>query len=427
MHKMKKKFTVAILGAGGRGYGYSSFMKENPDKFKIVAVCDINNEQLVKINKLLKLSKEDLFNSEEEFFKEKRADVLIIATWDKDHVRQSVRAMRMGYDLLLEKPVCDSEEELYELLKVKEETGKKVVVCHELRYGIGYRKIAELIKTGEVGRLIAIDAMERVAYWHMAQAYIRLESKNPGTTHPTILAKCSHDLDYIQHYAGSQCDTVSSIGGLGFFRYENMPKGASEVCLECAYVDTCPYSARKIYIDTWKKEGCPEFVWPYNKVSLINPNTEKNLYEGLKNSVFGQCVFRCGVEKYEHISDHQMVQMHFKNGVDATLKMLFAGEPGRRVNLFGTHGEIVFDEISQTIEIKRYGKEKEIIKLDTLIEGGHGHGGGDAVLIKEFYSILVGEIEEYTSLNESIECHLIGIAAEKSRLSGGEKVKVHSK
>ena len=43
-----------------------------------------------------------------------------------------------------------------------------------------------------------------------------------------------------------------------------------------------------------------------------------------KKGVLGKCAFRCGVEKDKHVADHQMVQMHFKNGVDATLKMLFA-------------------------------------------------------------------------------------------------------
>lgn len=421
-----KKFTIAILGTGARGFVYGSLLAQNKEKFQITAICDFNKEQIAKANKIFNLSQDAIFYNEDDFFGEKRADVLVIATWDKEHVRQSIRAMELGYDILLEKPISDSEEEIEELLKVQKKTGRKAVVCHVLRYGGSYKKVYELLKAGTVGRLIAIDAMERVAYWHQAQAYVRIQSAVNDIAHPTILAKCCHDLDYIQHYAQSRCDTVSSVGGLSFFKAENAPEGATDRCLNCPYVDSCVYSAKKIYIDRWIKEGRPKFVWPFNKVSLKNPNTEEDLYEGLKTTVFGKCVFKCGVDSNSGVVDHQMVQMHFENGVDATLKMLFTAQPGRRINLFGTHGEIILDEIPGTIEVKRYGQDAEIINISELSkDAGYGHGGGDAGLINDLYSILTGEKQDYTSLTESVESHLIGIKAEKSRLNGGITLKVH--
>ena len=139
-------------------------MNEKKDRFNVVSICDINEKQITKINQLFKLDKSNIFYDEDEFFKQKRADLLVIATWDKEHVRQAITAMKLGYDILLEKPVSDSEEELSELLKVQKDTGRKVTVCHVLRYGAGYKKVYELLKNGAIGKLIAIDAMERVAY-----------------------------------------------------------------------------------------------------------------------------------------------------------------------------------------------------------------------------------------------------------------------
>jgi hypothetical protein len=118
--------------------------------------------------------------------------------------------------------------------------------------------------------------------------------------------------------------------------------------------------------------------------------------------------------------------MHFENGVVASLKMLFTETPGRRINFFGTKGEIVFDEILDTIEVKPYFGQKQIYKLSVLNEGGWGHGGGDFGLINTMYGILTGEITDYTTLEESVESHLMGICAEKSRLLGGERVSVHN-
>ncbi len=351
--------------------------------------------------------------------------MLVIATFDKEHVRQCVRAMKMGYHILLEKPISDSREEIELLLQTQKETGRTVAVCHELRYGPGYEKLSELLEKGTIGRLLAIDAMERVAYWHQAQAYVRIQSERNAVSYPTILAKCSHDLDLVQHYAGAECDTLSSVGALSFFRKENAPKGAAERCLDCPHAETCAYSAKRIYIDGWKRDNCPSFVWPYNKVSLKNPTTEKDLYEGLKTTCFGKCAFLCGVEENPTVVDHQLVQMQFKNGVTAVLKMVFAQTAGRRINLFGTYGELLLDERSDTLEIRRFGEEPEIIHLKTLSEDGNAHGGGDMRLVEHLYSLLAENKANRTSLKESVESHLMGIAAEESRHSGSKVLRVH--
>ena len=54
-----------------------------------------------------------------------------------------------------------------------------------------------------------------------------------------------------------------------------------------------------------------------------------------------------------------------------------------------------------------------------LSDAGWGHGGGDVGLVNDMYDILTGAKTEYTSLEESVESHLMGIAAEESSLNSG--------
>ena len=423
---MKKSFTVAILGCGNRGTVYAQNMvAQEPRKFTVVSVCDHNPQQLVKISQMMPLEEKNLFTDEEIFFQEKRADILIISTWDKDHVHQCIRAMELGYDILLEKPISDSAEEIDLLLKAQKKTGRKIVVCHVLRYSAGVNLLDKVLKTGVLGKLITIDQTERVRFWHYLQAYFKLHSLWEGKTFATILAKCCHDLDLIQHFAQSKCHSVSSVGGVAFFKRENAPEDATEYCLDCPHVDTCPYSAKRVYVDNWKAAGRPEFKWPWNKVSLKNPNTEEDLYNGIRNSVFGKCAFMLDADKDEHVVDHQLVQMAFKNGVVANLKMVFSANVGRRIALYGTLGEVVMDMYTDSVEVMPYGGEKQVLKISDHAFIADQHGGGDRGIVEELYGIMTGEITEYTSLEESVESHLIGIAAEKSRLSGGESVIVH--
>lgn len=417
---MKKVFTVAILGFGARGQSYAAHMINKPDEFKIVSICDFDPVQQENARKMLGLPDEAIYADENEFFKAKRADAIVIATFDREHVRQCVRALELGYDVLLEKPISDSREEVAQLLEVQKRTGGKVVVCHVLRYAAGFVKCGELLREGAVGKLYAIDASERVEYWHITQSYVRGQWNNLEYSHPTILAKCCHDLDLVQSYAGAKCKTVSSLGGLEFFKPECAPEGSADRCVNCKYVNACPYSAKRLYIDRWIAAGKPEALWPYSKLAPDFPITQDKLQRAIETGDYGKCVFRCN----NNVVDRQYVQMEFENGVIASLKMIFAAEGGRRITFYGDYGEMIFDERPNTITVMKFGEKPEVISVDKLNEGGYGHGGGDYGLVTSLYDILCGKPNR-TSLAESLESHIIGIAAEESRKQNGKLVSVH--
>lgn len=414
-----KKFTVAILGCGSRGLVYSELINTK-EEFEITVLCDVEKPQIDKVKNILNIDVPE-FTDVKEFFKEKRADVIVISTPDREHVPQVIKALNLGYDVLVEKPLTDSLKEIKALKKAQKKTGKKVMVCHVLRYGPGFVKCAELLKSGIIGKLYSIDASERVVYWHWAQAYVRGIGAYLKDSHPAILAKCCHDLDLLQYYADSKCKSVSSVGDLLFFTPENAPDGSADRCTDCKYIDSCTYSAKKIYVDNWHKDNKPSFIWPYNKITLQNPLTEDAIYEGIRTSEYGRCAFKCNTEKV----DHQLVQMDFENGVKASLKMIYAAEPGRYIVFYGTDGEIIFDERDATITVMPYGKEKYVIDVGILNGIGQSHGGGDAGLINDLYDMLIGKKECVTSLDKSLESHLMGIAAEKSRKLHGKLIKVH--
>lgn len=269
----KKVYKIAIIGAGIRGANvYGEIIKRMPEMFEITAVCDRDQARLNSAGKRFKIEKESLFCDEEHFFEERRADVLIIATQDAEHFRQCKKAFELGYDVLLEKPISDQKEECEELIKTQSKYGNKVLVCHVLRYSAGYQRVAEIINQGKIGRLVAIDWIEYVGYLRQAHSYVRGNWRNDESATPMILAKSCHDLDLIQHFAGAKCETVSSVGDLSFFKSECAPDGAAKRCTECRYVDTCPYSARRIYIDRWYEAGCPDDIVPYNVIAPAPPS-----------------------------------------------------------------------------------------------------------------------------------------------------------
>lgn len=419
----EKIFKVAICGCGARGCeAYGRLFFKMKEKYEIVALCDTSSEKLEKYGEIFQVDKANRFLTEEEFFSKKRADLVAITTLDADHVRQCLAALKVGYDILLEKPITDNPEECKALSAAQKKSGGKILVCHVLRYAPAFRKADELVQSGEIGRLVAIQATEQVGYWHQAHSYVRGNWRRAGDTTPMILAKCCHDLDLLQYYAKSKCQSISSIGDLTYFTPNNAPNGAAKRCTDCQYQDACPYSAKSIYIAGWKKRGCPENGWPYNVLTMALPLTEEALTKAIEEGPYGRCVFACDND----VVDHQITQMTFENGVKATLTMTgFTAEVGRILKFYGTTGEIELDETRNVIEIKPFGGEKKVIEMSQLIEGGYGHGGGDFGLISELYDILSGKANERTALEASLESHLMGIAAERSRKADGELIELH--
>ena len=417
---MSKVYTVAIIGCGSRGaFVYGNLMYDQKEKFKIVSLCDIDSIALNTYQSKFFVDKNNCFSSEEEFFKVKRADVLVIGTQDRDHVRMAIKAIRLGYDILLEKPISPLEEELYELRNENKIYNRKILVCHVLRYAPAYIKIKELLDGGEIGKLIRMEALEQVRYAHQAHSFVRGNWRKESETSSMIMQKCCHDLDMIQYYIGARCETVYSNGALAYFKAENQPDGASDRCYDCTYIHSCPYSAENHYVKAWLDDNKP-FGWPYNVVDNHNPYTEDTLREAYKNGPYGQCVFKCDND----VVDNQMVAMRFENGVYATLTMTaFTAKGGRIYTFHGANGEIELNESDNYLRLKKYtGTLTPNItewKISDLVseqmENSFGHGGGDYMMIERFYEILEGSGTAETSLEKSIESHLIAIKAEESR------------
>ena len=414
-----KKITVAIIGVGNRGgYAYGRLINKEKDLFDIVAICDLKQERLDFYEELFEVKKENLFLDEDEFFKERRADLLIIATPDDCHVRHTLKAFNVGYDIMVEKPVCETREDCEKLLAAQKKAGSKALVCHVLRYAPAFTKTKELLDAGTIGRLVAINGTEQVAYWHQAHSYVRGIWRNRKGAAPMILAKCCHDLDLFQYYTDSTCVSVSSVGDLTYFTKENAPEGAAERCVDCPLAEKCPYDAQKFYIDKWLVNKPAFMAFPYGALASP-PLTEEKLRDAVQNGPYGRCVFHCDND----VVDHQITQMTFANGVKATLTMTgLTATGGRRYVFHGTEGEIRLDEEKDELFIRRFGEEPQIIDISVLAESGYGHGGGDQGLINDLYGMITGTSTPKTSLQISIESHLMGVCAEESRLKGGELV-----
>ena len=408
-----KKITFAFIGMGGRGTKYSGIQFEYPEEMEIVAIADTRRCRLDAANEFLKLPEDRLFDGADSLLAQpKLADVLVIATQDAQHREHALAALEKGYDILLEKPIATTLEDCQEIAVAAEKYGRRVIICHVLRYAPFFREIKRLIDQGAIGKVESIQATEQVGYYHYAHSYVRGNWNKKETSSPMILAKSCHDLDIFLWLTGKKCRKVSSFGSLDYFRKENCPEGTPERCMEGCTLD-CPFHAEKFYLS--RIPG-----WPAN---ILNPKPdEENIREALRTTDYGKCVFKMD----NNVVDHQVVNMLLEDGATVNFTMCgFTEKQKRKIFIMGTEGEIIGDTSERKVTVTRFNKEPVEIDLNKLYNNFAGHGGGDSGLIHDVIRLFRGDdfdTSAITSIERSVESHYVAFAAEHSRLNEGEVV-----
>ena len=408
----------SIIGFGGRGCMYSYYFKDN--EAQLTAVCDIRKERLELAKGIHKLNDNQLYDNLDEFFTgEQKSELCIIATQDDSHHQIALRALRSGYDLMLEKPIAQTQEECQEIYDCAKENGRKVFICHVLRYAPFFMTIKNELSSGKYGRVSTINLTENVAYWHQAHSYVRGNWRRCDESTPMIAAKCCHDLDILVWLIEKDCKGVSSMGSLSLFKKENQPDGASDRCVICKYKDTCAYSASKFYLEKYDNG---ERGWPCD-VLTTNLNRE-NLVKALEEGPYGRCVFACDND----VVDHQVVNMEFDDFITAHLTMTaFSKDSYREIHVHAEYGEIYGNMEENVLHCNVFGGESKIIDINAIMgeEGMAGHGGGDGRLVKDIVESYEGKSGVgLTTIEKSMLSHKIAFAAEESRLEKGKLIKL---
>ena len=146
-----KKLTAIVIGAGGRGMGYTRIMHNMEDKFELVGIADPVPERVeYELSQFPDVPEENIYDSWEKILdRPKFADFVIIATQDQMHTAPALKAIELGYDILLEKPIAPTPEECKKIAEAAKEKGVKVLVCHVLRYTPLYSTLKKLLEEGK--------------------------------------------------------------------------------------------------------------------------------------------------------------------------------------------------------------------------------------------------------------------------------------
>ena len=398
-----------IIGAGSRGMIYGMLAKNNG--IQIAAIAEKRPERLQNAAEAMNVPENMRFSDADPLFAlGKIADAAIIATQDRDHFGHVMQALECGYDILLEKPIAPTPEECLIIEAKANALGRKITVCHVLRYTNFFMKIKEILDSGELGKVVAIKHSENIGNFHMAHSFVRGNWRNDATSCPIILAKSCHDLDILLWLTGAHCTRVSAFGSLSYFKESNAPAGSTDRCCTCPAAQMCRFEARKMYLPVLGQ-------WPADIVCV--EQTEEALLEALRTGPYGRCVYRCD----NNVCDHMSMILEFEGGITATFSLTAQTSAcHRHIHIMCEDGEIEADDGTKQIIVRRHVSsqadtfDERVINIRT---NGSGHGGGDAGILLDFTEGLKSNsADSRSSISLSVESHLMAGAIERSRLTG---------
>ncbi|MDX1700038.1 MAG: Gfo/Idh/MocA family oxidoreductase, partial [Melioribacteraceae bacterium] len=371
-----KPLTCIIIGGGNRGWVYSSFASQRPELMKVIGVAEPIKIRRDKFRDEHDIDEDKLFDTWERVFERpKFADFVVITTWDRLHYAPAMKALEMGYHVLLEKAIAQSWEECQDILNQSKKHNRIVGICHVLRYSPYFIKMRDIVQKGEIGEVVSVQHLEPIGNTHFSHSFVRGNWRNEKESTPCLLSKSCHDLDIIYWILGKKCVQVSSFGDLAYFKEENAPEGSTTMCTQgCSVEFECPYSAKRIYLS--KRE------WGVGHLIDLQPWEEGRVLKAINEGPYGRCVFKCDND----VVDHQIVNMVFGENITVSFSMeAHTSYTGRRTRIMGTKGDIVGD--SKNLRLVNFKNKEGTTFHSSELENEFsqsGHGGGDFGLVYNF-------------------------------------------
>ena len=390
-YNMRTHYRVGLIGCGLRGVWYLYNIKEKRLPISIVALADTDKKYCDIANRLFANNNAALFNNGEDLIANSSLDGIIIASPNDVHCGPMVSASRKHLKILLEKPVATSADHFRKMWRAYKKHSTPIVVGFCMRYTPFYSKINEVVKTGEIGQVLVINAEELMSD-DLSMVFNRGDWRpDSNRSGGLLLEKCSHDMDIINWIADTKAEHVFSNARRTFLSPQ---KDVGPVCSKCTIKNTCRFTNANVIAPF-------ETQWP------------KELHEMFDKLSDDTCAYR-----NHRYPDHQTVSIMFENGIlcNFTVAQAQLTASRRTIHIIGSKGRIygVLNDNRFTI-FKQDLRGNETMTIVEVHPDTSGHSGGDSVLTKDFLKLLEDNPNSNRpGLQEGIEAAMMCIAADQS-------------
>lgn len=190
---------VGVIGCGGMGTTHYLALKALTSQMdlRVTALADVRPEFLSKAAE--HFPEAHTYSKGMELIEKEELDAVHICLPSYLHAEHALAAMDRGFHVLIEKPVCLTEEDARKLLEKEKETGLKVMIGQVVRSFEEYCFLKEAYEDGRYGKLKSI-VMQRISGdvpWGYEDWFH--DEKKSGSV---VLDLHVHDLDFLRYMLG---------------------------------------------------------------------------------------------------------------------------------------------------------------------------------------------------------------------------------
>ena len=190
---MDKKLIVACIGMQ---FGMSHVEGAMSCGAEIAAICDSNPENLRAAGERYGIPEEKRFTDYMDIVRDPRIEVVTVAVPDQQHCRLSCDLLRAGKHVLCEKPLALTREDLREIIRAADESGRKFMVGQICRFTPAFEKAKALIDEGTLGELYFVESEYAHDYMYLVDTW-----RSDPLRHGVIGGGC-HAVDLLRWLAG---------------------------------------------------------------------------------------------------------------------------------------------------------------------------------------------------------------------------------
>lgn len=147
---MNKIYNVAVIGCGiGRSHIVEGYLP-NSDRFRVLALCDLNPERMNAIGDEFKIERR--VTSYDDILAMADIDIVDICTPPGVHYSQVMAGLKAGKHVVCEKPLVGSLSEVDEVIAEEKRSKGKLMPVFQYRFGNGIEQAKRIIDAGLAGK-----------------------------------------------------------------------------------------------------------------------------------------------------------------------------------------------------------------------------------------------------------------------------------
>ncbi|MDN6398881.1 MAG: Gfo/Idh/MocA family protein [Brachybacterium sp.] len=393
----------ALIGSGHRAQMYlDAIAGPHADVAELVALLDVNparrefhRDRVPAFADVVLAGPEQL----EDVIREQRVDRVIVTSVDRLHAEHVVRSLEAGADVVVEKPLTIDAPSVRAIQDAIDRTGRSVVVTFNYRYSPRNTALKQVIASGEIGEVVSVT-FEWVLDTQHGADYFRRWHRDKANSGGLFIHKAAHHFDLVNWWLADTPTRVYARGGLRFYGADAasergrpaLPERGthdgphdpfeldlrSDERLEALYLKAEQHDGyqrdRSVFDSGITAEDNLTALVDYARGAVLtyalNAHSPWEGYRVAVNGTAGRAELEV-VERAEVIAQDRDGRAH----VDPSAVAVTGDESGVR-----ERGE-------RLVVQKHFAPAREV----EIPEGTGGHGGGDALLLRD---VFVGPVQD---------------------------------